>query len=416
MRLLLTALLAFLASIALGILLAKDTGRVVFMYGDWTAQTSTSVFAVIIILTLACAWMLARIIAGIFRMPRSLKNWRLGRRLRHSETLLARGLYALVEGEWAAAERAFEKGAAHSRVPLIHYLYAARAAQRQGAADRRDRYLELAGKPGAGSALAVGLTQAEMELGEGRVEQAGAILRDLETRQPGARQVKRLLLEASRRLRDWGRALELLGDLEAAKALPADQVRSVRLEAYAGLLRDAGRSVDRTRLDSVWNSTPRRMRRESGVIEAYIGERLRFPDTADCEELLRAYLNRARDSGLMRLYGMVEGAEQLKQLKNAEHWLHDQPRDPALLLTLGRLCRRSSLWGKARSYLDECISLQPGPEAFQELAALLEQQGDHAAAAACCQRGLALMTGGRAVALPKSAPRGVAEDRQRRRV
>ena len=416
MRWLLTVLFAFLASIALGIVLAKDTGRVVLMFGDWNVQTSTSVFAVIVLLTLACAWILARIIVGIFRVPRSLRNWRSGRRQRQSESLLSRGLLAMVEGEWIAAERAFEKGAAHGRVPFIHYLYAARAAERQGADERRDRYLELAGQARGASVLAVGLTQAELELAEGRVEQAGAILHELDVKHPGARQVKRLSWEVSRRLRDWGRALELLEDLEAAKTLPADQIGSGRSEAYAGLIRNGGRETDRGRLISVWHSIPRRMRREPRVLEAYVVERLRFPDTVDCEELLRESLNRSRDSGLMRLYGMVEGADPPKQLKTAERWLQEQPRNPALLLTLGRLCRRNSLWGKARNYLDECISLQPSPEAFQELGALLEQQGDQAAAAACYQRGLALIAGGRAGTAPKFAPQGGTGERQRRRV
>jgi len=413
MRVLFAALLAFLASIAFGILLAKDAGRVVVMFGDWSVQANTSVFAVILVLTLLCAWLLARIVAGIFRLPRSLRLWVSRRRLHQSEALLERGLLAMLEGEWPIAERAFEKGAAHSRAPLIHYLYAARAAHRQGADERRDRHLELAGQTGDDALLAVGLTRAELELGEGRVEQVSASLRELQARYPGARQVKRLLWEASRRLHDWSRALELLKELEPARTLPADQLSNGRVEAYAGLIRDAGRGADRMRLDAVWHSIPRRMRREPRVLEAYVAERLRFPDTVDCELLLRRHLDRSRDPGLMRLYGQVQGADPQKQLKNAEHWLQEQPRDAELLLTLGRLCRRGSLWGKARSYLEESISLQPGPEALQELAALLEQQGEHAAAAACYQRGLALMTGGRAA--PPQMPRGSADDRLRRR-
>lgn len=412
MRVLLVALLAFLASIALGILIAKDAGRVVVMVGDWSMQTSTSVFAVALVLAVACAWLIARIVAGIFRLPRSFRLWTSRRRLHQSEALLARGLQAMLEGEWRLAERAFVKGAAHSRAPLIHYLYAARAAHKQGAAERRDRHLDRAGETGQDSLLAVGLTRAELELGEGRVEQAGASLRDLQARYPEARQVKRLLWEASRRLHDWGGALELLKELEPARTLPAEQLSSGKVEAYAGLIRDAGRGADRMRLDAVWHAIPRRMRREPRVLEAYVTERLRFPETADCEVLLRHHLDRSRDPGLMRLYGQVEGADPNRQLKNAEHWLQEQPRDPELLLTLGRLCRRGSLWGKARSYLEESIGLQPGPDALQELAALLEQQGEHAAAAACYQRGLALMSGG------GTAPQaqGGATDRMRIRV
>lgn len=394
MRLLFTALLAFLCAIVIGVLLARDTGRVILIYGDWTVQTNTTVFAVITLAGVVLAWLLVRIISGIFRLPRSFGRWRFDRRRRRSDALLAQGLLAMVEGDWGAAERAFEKGAPYSRIPLIHHLCAARAAQQQNDAARRDRHLQLAEKAGAESTLAVGLTQAELLLGEGRTQQACAILRDLDATRPGARQVRRLLLEAHGRLRDWGQTLELLTHLEGDKLMPAEQIKAGRVRAYTGLIRDAGRALDRRRLDALWNAIPRRLRREPLLVEAYVGERLRFPGTGDCEMLLRRSIRCAWNKKLVRLYGMVEGSDPAKQLNQAEAWLQDHLRDAALLLTLGRLCRRNRLWGKARSYLEECIGLEPDPESYQELAALLEQRGEAAAAAACYQRGLGLVTGG----------------------
>ena len=59
-----------------------------------------------------------------------------------------------------------------------------------------------------------------------------------------------------------------------------------------------------------------------------------------------------------------------------------------MLLTLGRLCKKNHLWGKAKAYLERSIEAQPNPEAYQELATLLEQQGEPVAAAAYYQKGL----------------------------
>ena len=92
------------------------------------------------------------------------------------------------------------------------------------------------------------------------------------------------------------------------------------------------------------------------------------------------------------LYGLVVGSDQARQLAFAEGMLKAHAADTMLLLTLGRLCKRQSLWGKASTYLQECIDIQASPEAYQELAALLEQQGDHAAATECYQKGLSLVT------------------------
>jgi HemY protein len=51
-----------------------------------------------------------------------------------------------------------------------------------------------------------------------------------------------------------------------------------------------------------------------------------------------------------------------------------------LLLTLGRLCAQQELWGKAQSYLDASIAIEPTYSAHLELARLHERLGHTEAA------------------------------------
>ena len=46
-----------------------------------------------------------------------------------------------------------------------------------------------------------------------------------------------------------------------------------------------------------------------------------------------------------------------RQLETAERWLTSHNQDPALLYTLGRLCERAQLWGKAQTYLEASLAL-----------------------------------------------------------
>ena len=50
-------------------------------------------------------------------------------------------------------------------------------------------------------------------------------------------------------------------------------------------------------------------------------------------------------------------------------------RDPALLLALGKLCMRQGLWGKAQSYIEASLALEPTHDGHMTLAALMEQIG-----------------------------------------
>ena len=65
----------------------------------------------------------------------------------------------------------------------------------------------------------------------------------------------------------------------------------------------------------------------------------------------------------------------LPQIERAEKWLRAHARDPALLLALGKLCMRQALWGKAQSYIEASIALEPTHDGHMTLAALMEKIG-----------------------------------------
>lgn len=392
MRLLISSLLALLAALAAGWMLSRDSGRVVFTFGEWTVQSSLSLFVLVLFLLIIASYFLLRFISGVIHMPASYARWQEHRRYRKSEQALSRGFLSLMEGDWRDAEKKFSKGSRYASHPAINYLLAARAAQQQGEVERRDHYLRLAHEDAGGTSVAVGLTQAELQMNQNQTEQAYATLRHLASESPSQDQVKLMMLETSSELKDWQQSLELLQDLEGKGVMPLERIRAKQLEVHAGLLRNAGESGDRERLEREWRAIPKKLQSELYLIEVYVNERLRFEDTGDCEKLLRRVLKKRRDSALVRLYGLVEGEAPDKQLRFAEKLLGPHSRDAVLLLTVGRLARRNGLWGKARSCFEESIEVHAYPETWHELATLLEQEGDHEAASRCYQQGLGLAT------------------------
>jgi HemY protein len=81
------------------------------------------------------------------------------------------------------------------------------------------------------------------------------------------------------------------------------------------------------------------------------------------------------DGGLVLLYGECIDDDSLDRIERAERWLREHPGDPELLLTLGRLCAKRELWGKAQSYLEASLSLQPTQAVHVALAGLLDRIG-----------------------------------------
>jgi HemY protein len=144
-------------------------------------------------------------------------------------------------------------------------------------------------------------------------------------------------------------------------------------------------------LDRAWQQLTSAQRQEPQLVLAYAEQLRQLGAQVQAEEVLRTALKRNYDSHLARLYGLVRGSDPARQLQLAEGWLKDHPTDPGLLLTLGRLCLQSSLWGKARDYLESSLRVQRNPEACAELARLLAQMGDTERSNQLFQEGLGLL-------------------------
>jgi HemY protein len=63
----------------------------------------------------------------------------------------------------------------------------------------------------------------------------------------------------------------------------------------------------------------------------------------------------------------------LAQIEHCETWSRQHPSDPELALTLGTLCLRQNLWGKAQRQLEQALRDAGTPRLLQEVHLKLAQ-------------------------------------------
>lgn len=392
MKLLALIIFSLLLAVGIGAYIEDDAGLITVVISGWTIQTSFIFFIISMLVLFLLSHFILRLISRLWRMPRELGRWQENRHQRLSEKYLSRGLMALIEGDWNKAEVSLIKGAPHSQSSLVNYLGAARAAQQLGATERRDDYLLKAYRDDPDAEVVIGLVQAELQIKQQQTEQALATLTRLHDQKPKQDKVKKMLLHTYADLKDWNAMLKLLPKIEHAGIFTREQIQAKQLEAYGGLLKNISLDGDKEKLNSAWLNIPRKIRTEFHLIEVYTEEKLKLSDSSDCEPLIHKALKNQWDLALVDLYGQVKGKEKEKQLKFAESFLSSHARNSVLLLTLGRLSARNKLWGKARTYLEESIEINSLPETFRTLASVLDELGEHEAAAVYYQRGLELAT------------------------
>ncbi len=396
---------ALLAAVGLSVLLKEETGYVMLTWGEWTVETSLTLLILLLSVLFVAAYLAVRLLIHLWHIPRGTARWNEQRRKKKCQRTTMRGQMELVEGQWQAAEKHLLKHVDSSDTPLLNYLGAAQAAQQQGAIERRDHYLQLAYKDDKKAAIAVQLTQAELQMAEGKPDQALETLTYLKGIVPKHPRVLTQLAQVYKELKSWDKLKELLPVLRRRHIFSDDDYKQLEYQTFLGLLETAAaRTSDEKKLKEIWNSLPREIRNNPDLIHRYTTALIEQNHADDAEAILRSTLRKRWDPRLVRLYGQVESSNPERQLSVAESWLESHPQNADLLLTLGRLALRNQLWSKARSYLESAQTASPTADACQLLAGLLEQQGEMERAVEYYREGmrLALNKPGKGISLTPS--------------
>lgn len=398
-------LLALLAAVIIAGALNVDSGYVLLSWRNTSVEMSLGTLAVLILVVFFGLYLLTTLVVRLWAFPRRLREALERRREARSRRSAIRGLIDLAEGRWAESERNLMRHAADSKVPLITYIAAARAAQMQGAHERRDTYLRRASEREPAAQLAVLLTQAELQIAHKQYEHALATLRRLQELDPNHAYGLKLLARLYRKLGDWSALHALVPKLRDTRALPRAEIDRLESQAVCALMERLNTASGSAPATAMWNALPRRLRSDTGIVRAYVQVLVKCGESRTAESAARDALKSNWDEELIVLYGQTRSEDPVRQLARVEEWLAEKGESAALLLTAGRLCAAAKLWGKARSYLESSIVLGARPEAYEELGRLLKTLGEPEHAMQVFSDGLALSLGQKIKAFKPGKPR-----------
>ena len=382
-----------------GVAISRHAGYVLISYDSFRYESSLWAALALLIVLALLLWLVRGLIRLLTTSGRVVNPWSRRNRSRRVQSAIEKGQMDLAEGRWASAQRHLHRAAEAEPQPLLYYLGAARAANEQGRYEDCDNLLERAVERQPQAELAIALNHAQLQLDRGDTDGSLVTLQAMQERHPHNAQVLRQLQRLYQQRGDWSSLVRLMPEVRKDKVLPAQALvelekrawgENLSLAAYQETEGESG-LTGLPGLQTAWEQLTSAQRQEPALILAYAEQLRRFGADVQAEEVLRNAMKRAYNSHLARLYGLVRGSDPSRQLQTAEGWLKHHPEDPGLLLTLGRLCLQSSLWGKARDYLESSLRLQRNPEACAELARLLAQLGETDRSNQLFQEGLGLL-------------------------
>jgi HemY protein len=380
MRLLLWLVALMAAAIGIAVTARFNPGNVVFFYPPHRIDLSLNLFVVLAALLFLVLYLLARAVRATLDMPERVAEYRFRKREREANRGLREALKALFEGRFGHAEKAAKRAADLPENAGLAALIAARAAHRMREPARRDAWLAgIAHDQSLKTARLMTVT--ELLVDDHKPE--GALEAVAELNASGQRHIHALqwAMKANQQARNWPEVLRLVRTLDKRNALHPALSSRLRELAYDALLSEGGHDAESIR--RVWNTVP-----GSDRVLPYIAARAAAAFNArglhdEARGIVEDALKAGWDERVVRAYREAAGPEGsatlLAQIENCEAWLRAHPNDPELELTLGSLCLRQKLWGKAQRYLEQALSDATEPhmvrEAHLKLAQLHEALG-----------------------------------------
>ena len=393
-------LLALVSCFVLANAMVNDSGYVLVAYDSMTFESSLWGMLLLILIIFGGIWGGIRLLRILLGASTIIYPWSDTARKKRARHLSTKGLAEFTHGHWKKAERLLAQAAENGESPLINYLAAARAAHESGNTEASSEYLRHADHKAPGAEIAIGITQAQLQLSGGQLEQALATLTHLHKKVPNHAYILKLLKQAYTRLNDWQAIAKLLPQLKKHKVVDENQYRDIEKQVFEALFEQAykqGRSqnsIDQKirPANKVWNSLSAQQRRNPLMLFRYTHSLVLLGAEDKAERLLRENLSKHYSTSLIRLYGVIKGKDTNKQLLTAESLLSERTNDPELLLTLGRLAMRNELWGKAREYFEASLRLRKCIDVYNELGRLLAHLDEHEKSSRYFREGLNLAT------------------------
>lgn len=350
-----------------------NEGYALLVWPPYRIQISMNLLFLLFVGSFAALYALSRLVARTAALPRAVQSFRARKSRERASQALYDAARLRIEGRFGQALKQASVAYEAKESPGLAALLAARAAHSLRDEARYREWLDKAAAHDNEVRVARLMTEAELAVEGRRFDEAAERIADLQA--GGQRHIAalRLALRTAQAKGNWVEAVRLVRQLVKVKALTAEQADPVKRRAHQEGLRQ--RAGDAQALLAYWHDLPRDEQKDARLVGELARALLASGESTAAQKAIESQLALGWDSNLADIYGRCEGGDVRSRLASAEDWLKRHPRDPQLLLSLGRLCVQSQLWGKAESYLDAALAIEPGWEAHVELARLAERIG-----------------------------------------
>jgi len=381
--------LVFLILLAAGIFAAPylmgNQGYVMINAGDYVIDATVTSSIVMILgfyfALLAIEAIVNRVFYGLGWFGRHNK----AKAQKQTET----GILALASGDFKKAESLTLKAATRSQAPVLNYLAAAESAQQLGHEKNRDEYLRLAYENADTNTLAVGITQAKLQIKQQQFELALASLIQLHDQHPKHKVIMMLLKDVYLERAEWVALLSLLPKLQKQKLLDKQEVDELTERCHFNGLAQVAKQQGSTGVLDTFSKLPKALKKDEKYMHEVAIQLIKRNDHQAAYMLIMDALAKDFYPELIAITTKLDITDFHPLIERLRLLQKSREGSGLLATTIGQLFAKESRWQDAITELNKGISQTPSLAAYSALAAAYENTNKPAEAGNIYKQGFA---------------------------
>ncbi|AWB66475.1 hypothetical protein C2869_08555 [Saccharobesus litoralis] len=365
-----------------------DKGYVLIAMGQTTLETTVVALGLMMVFGYFALRIVLNIVFGLFHAGQLTRDWRKKRRYSKVLTKFETAFEALLNHEYAAAEKLSCQTAEISPIKKSHYLLAAEAAKQQGEYERQAQYSLRAVEQGSEieKQLAIAHTLKE----EGQINKAIEKTEALLKKDPKQSQTLVLLAMLYNEAGRYLALSELLKRVKQYTNLPSEIFENFVKNAYQGLYQDAVQVKDLKQIHRLYAAVNKISEWPDKLSCLYVNAMIQAGFAADAEKFILKAAKSQLTPELLETIKRVPFPQPLKLIAWLEQEIKKSPDNMLLVSALGYVACGARDWQLARKALDIVIRHEPSAEHYFKLADVLEHLQQPQQALSCYKKGVKL--------------------------
>ncbi len=349
----------FIAAVVLALVLRDHNGNVLLLVHPWRVELSLTLAILILLAVFIILHLLLRTVSWFGSSPNRFRSWRNNKVMQRDQLLLENSWSNFLEGRFQQSTKDLTKlvSKGHSNnIKALAAIAGAKAAHHAKQNHKRDELLTQAtslSKSNIKLKQALSIVKSEILLDDNRAEESLALLESLQDTGAKYHHASWLLLCAYKQLGNHEKVLSLTKSLAKKGAISDSTAKEFISESAVAHMNNASHDE----VKKIWNELKpdEKLIPEVAIAAAHVFEKDNRSEEAG--KILEAAISKERNDRLINAYANCPDDQVQRRLNMAEQWNKSSPDNKELLISLGALCIRAELWGKAEHYLQQSLKL-----------------------------------------------------------